>query len=207
MSKAKPKNKDINAARVRILDAAAQLYREQGYAAVSTRAIAGAAGMKAGSLYYHFASKDQIVAEILKLGIMVVHDEVACELAKLPDNATAREMVGAGIRGHLRALLQYRDYTSANVRIFGQVPDEIQKSNMSARKKYEELWDGLLAKLQERGELRAQMNIASFRLLLIGALNATLEWFDPKKGEYLMLADNYTEVLLNGILKDGSNKT
>ena len=59
-----------------ILDAAASLFRQRGYGAVSLRSIAQAAGIKAGSIYYHFASKDEIVTEILNAGILAVHAEV-----------------------------------------------------------------------------------------------------------------------------------
>ncbi|MEP4861455.1 MAG: helix-turn-helix domain-containing protein, partial [Alphaproteobacteria bacterium] len=45
-----------------VLDIAARLFREQGYGSVSLRKIADAAGIKAGSIYYHFGSKDEIVA-------------------------------------------------------------------------------------------------------------------------------------------------
>src|SRR5271154_5122899 len=46
-----------------ILEAAAALFREKGYAEVSLREIAQAAGMKTGSLYYHFESKESLVEE------------------------------------------------------------------------------------------------------------------------------------------------
>jgi hypothetical protein len=36
--------------------------------------------------------------------------------------------------------------------------------------------------------------------MLIGALNATLEWFDPKRGTADRLADQFADNLLNGIL-------
>ena len=195
-------NRNSDKTYIRILDAAARLYREKGYTAVSMRTIAKAAHIKAGSIYYHFESKDDIVSIILNLGIKVVHDEVNRIVTNLPDDATASEIVRAGIRGHLHALLEYRNYTSANVRIYGQVPAAIQESNLSARRKYEKFWDNLLTDLQESGELRAQIDIASFRLLIIGALNATLEWFDQEKGDCSVLADNYADLLLNGILTD-----
>ena len=51
-----------------ILHAAAGLFRERGYAAVSLRDIAEVVGMKTGSLYYHFSSKEGLVEEILTLG-------------------------------------------------------------------------------------------------------------------------------------------
>lgn len=60
-----PRRGDGTSAREEILDAAAELFGQQGYAATSTRAIAKAVGIKQASLYYHFASKEQILAELL----------------------------------------------------------------------------------------------------------------------------------------------
>jgi AcrR family transcriptional regulator len=51
--------------REQILDAAAEMFSEQGYSAASTRRIAEAVGVKQASLYYHFASKQDILAELL----------------------------------------------------------------------------------------------------------------------------------------------
>jgi AcrR family transcriptional regulator len=52
-------------AREEILDAAAELFTSRGYAATSTRTIAEAVGIRQASLYYHFASKEEVLAEIL----------------------------------------------------------------------------------------------------------------------------------------------
>lgn len=48
-----------------ILRAAARLFVDCGYDATSTRAIAAAVGIRQASLYYHFASKADILAELL----------------------------------------------------------------------------------------------------------------------------------------------
>ncbi|MBV1851288.1 TetR/AcrR family transcriptional regulator [Catellatospora tritici] len=53
-------------AREEILDAAAELFARHGYAATSTRQIAESVGIRQASLYYHFASKEQILAELLE---------------------------------------------------------------------------------------------------------------------------------------------
>ena len=37
--------------------------------------------------------------------------------------------------------------------------------------------------------------------MLIGALNATLEWFDPSRGGVDALASAYADVFLNGMLE------
>ncbi|MHB9863626.1 TetR/AcrR family transcriptional regulator [Streptomyces sp. YIM S03343] len=52
------------ATRGRILDAAHQLFNDEGTAAVSTNHIAAAAGLSPGNLYYHFADKKEIIREL-----------------------------------------------------------------------------------------------------------------------------------------------
>ena len=61
-----PRQRAGTSAREEILDAAAELFSEQGYAATSTRAIAMAVGIRQASLYYHFTTKEQIVSELLE---------------------------------------------------------------------------------------------------------------------------------------------
>jgi AcrR family transcriptional regulator len=51
--------------REEILDAAAELFSSRGYAATSTRMIAESVGIRQASLYYHFASKEELLEELL----------------------------------------------------------------------------------------------------------------------------------------------
>src|SRR2546423_9133113 len=51
-----------------IVDIAARLFYERGYPSVSTRALAQAAGIQGGSLYHHFASKEEILYRIVQYG-------------------------------------------------------------------------------------------------------------------------------------------
>ncbi|MBS0529403.1 MAG: helix-turn-helix transcriptional regulator, partial [Proteobacteria bacterium] len=50
-----------------ILKAAAMLFRRQGYSATTLRQIAATAKIEAGSIYYYFGSKEQILDEVLHL--------------------------------------------------------------------------------------------------------------------------------------------
>ena len=52
--------------RKRILDAAYQLFRRQGYSRVSMDEIAAATRVTKRTLYYHFESKDQLLAHVLE---------------------------------------------------------------------------------------------------------------------------------------------
>ncbi|RZB20980.1 TetR/AcrR family transcriptional regulator [Streptomyces sp. F001] len=53
------------ARRRELLRTAAEVFAEQGYNATTVRTIADQAGMLAGSLYYHFDSKESMLEEIL----------------------------------------------------------------------------------------------------------------------------------------------
>jgi AcrR family transcriptional regulator len=75
--------------REEILDAAAELFCQQGYAATSTRAVALAVGIKQASLYYHFPSKEAVLADLLA-GTVTPSIRAAENLERLPGRAAAR---------------------------------------------------------------------------------------------------------------------
>ncbi len=195
------RSEKADASRTRILDAAAHLFRDKGYASVNLRDIAARSGMQAGSLYYHFDSKEAIVIAILDAGIEAVHGEVKAATEAMPEDSSAAEIIHQGILAHLRSLFEFSHYTSANVRIYGQVPPQVRKANMKARSAYENLWDDIIRTIASRGEMRPDINPKHLRMLLIGSLNATLDWFDPKRGKLNELADTYAQIMLHGLLK------
>jgi AcrR family transcriptional regulator len=180
------------------LDCAARLFRRDGYAAVSLRDIATESGMKAGSLYHHFESKDVIVVEILNTGVQRVHEAVERAIAALPANASTAQAITAAIQAHLRALHESGDYTSANIRIFGQVPHAIRAGHIAVRRSYEALWAELIGRGVKSGELRTDVNVTSLRAFLLGAMNNTLEWLEPRRGVVTRVANDLATVILDG---------
>ncbi len=171
-----------------ILDTAARLFRQGGYAATSMRTIADACDMKAGSLYYHFESKDQIVSEVLDIGVQRVFDAVRAAVAALPPGADLTATLTSAISAHLSALLHAHDFTSANIRIFGQVPTTVRAGHKSLRRSYEQFWLDLLAELQQRGAVRKAIDLQHTVYFLFGAMNWTTEWYDKKKSALPALA-------------------
>ena len=49
------------------------------------------------------------------------------------------------------------------------------------RHEYAQLWDRILKDAQDSGCLRSDIRIVPLRQVMLGALNWTVEWFDPKK--------------------------
>ena len=92
------------------------------------------------------------------------------------------------------------DYTSANIRIFGQVPPSIRKAHTAVRRSYEALWAELLLSGVDSGELRNDINIASLRAILLGAMNTSLEWLEPRRGAVARLAGDLSTIVLNGAI-------
>lgn len=180
-----------------IMDIAARQFRERGYAAVSMRDIATQAGIRTPSLYYHFASKDDLVIAVMDRGIVYVRDCVTKAVDALPQEADAAQSIATAIRAHLHALHGLSDYTSANVRIFGQLPENLRRANLAERRAYQAIWSGLLAPVCQDGTAALTARVA----FVIGALNATLEWVDPARIDLGQLAEQLSDMLLQGLLK------
>ncbi|HET6709318.1 ScbR family autoregulator-binding transcription factor [Amycolatopsis sp.] len=63
-----------------LLEAAAELLHQDGYAATSMVGISQAAGVTKGGLYFHFSSKDEICAEVQGAAVRVLHEHVRRQL-------------------------------------------------------------------------------------------------------------------------------
>ena len=185
--------------RLRILDAAARIFRQKGYAATTLNEIAVAAAMKAGSFYYHFTSKEEILEEVLNIGMQRVHDAVVGSQQALPPNVAHEGRLRAAVEAHLATLLRHGDYTSANIRIFGQVPTAVQRRHLRRREAYGKYWRRLLVDAQRAGALRSEIDLSLLRMLLLGALNWSVEWYKPTKKSIAVIADQFCMMLFDGV--------
>ena len=186
----------------RVLDAAAKIFRDYGYAGTTMRAIADEADLKAGSIYYHYKSKDDLISAVLDIGIRAVTDSVQDALAALPETATGRERIETAIRAHLTAIIEVGDYTLATRRVFGQVPEGIRQKNTRLRDSYGAAWQKILSDAQDRGEFRTTANLTLARLFILGALNWTVEWFKPGGRTIEDVAREFASVVLDGLAGD-----
>ncbi|KXJ49117.1 MAG: TetR/AcrR family transcriptional regulator [Cycloclasticus sp.] len=169
----------VKKTRERILDASAALFSKQGYNGTALRDIASALDMKAGSLYYHFDSKEQLVLEILKIGLENIINTVITRVNALPEGSSTKEVLLEAAKGHLAALLEKGDYTSTSIRNYGQMPDAVQEEGRVLRDRYENMWRKWLVEAQNKGDIKASTDLKIFRLSLLGALNRTLAWYSP----------------------------
>jgi TetR/AcrR family transcriptional regulator, cholesterol catabolism regulator len=193
--------------RQRILDAAAKVFRQQGYANARLSDIAELAGMQTGSLYYHFDGRDDLVAEILRLGIETSWSHVRAAVDALPDDATPLDRLATAIRAHTLSVLEISDYASAQARIVGQVPPDLYRVHMADQRTYGEYWNDLIERAVEAGEIRPDVDQFVVRMLVLGALNWTAEWYQPGRGTSAAdVAEQAVALVLRGVAPSGPDR-
>ncbi|UFX43973.1 TetR/AcrR family transcriptional regulator [Bradyrhizobium sp. 41S5] len=178
-----------------ILQSAAQLFRRQGFSATTLRQIAARAKIKAGSIYYHFDSKEEILGEVLDRGLRHVFETVKNAVERA-GKVSHRRRIGLAIEAHLVALLETSDFTSANIRIYGQLPEHLKKPHRPLRRAYAEYWDKLFIEARRAGEIRADMEVVPLRMFVIGSLNWTSEWFRLENRDAVLELAHRTELLI-----------
>lgn len=184
--------------RDRILDEAATLFVQRGYEATTLRDIADAAGMKAGSLYYHFTSKDHLLTEILQRGIDVMQQAFDTAADASADTAPV-ERIETHVRAHLAALYENGPYTATHVVTFRTAPESVRRHMVPVRDAYEARWTELLGELQSAGRIHPDIDVNVTRLVLFGAMNSSVEWFDARRGNLDRFAAAITRQFWNGV--------
>jgi AcrR family transcriptional regulator len=183
-----------------ILAAAARLFGRQGYRATTLRQIAQEAGIKAGSVYYHFDGKEGIAARVLDAGIDALTAAVRSHLDALPAGGGARQRLAAAVEGHLWGMLHHGDFTAAHIRIYRNVSDAAKARHQPVRSAYTRLWDELLADCAAAGVLRCDIPVTMVRQFLVGALNWPVDWYDPQRGSFERVAAQITALVFDGIV-------
>lgn len=174
--------------RERILDTGARLFLERGYADTTLRKIGSEVGMQAASIYYHFASKDELLAEVLERGIAAITGAFCDAVHDL----TGAAAFDAAVDAHLTALFGMGPYTAAHVTVFRRAPASVRTRIVPLRDAYEAEWDALLDQLQQDGSIRRDLDLGLVRLTLLGSMNNALEWFDPEGSQSV---DGLAEVI------------
>ena len=154
-----------------LLDAAAQLFAEQGYRATTIRDVTSAVGMGPGSSYYHFKTKADLLLAVYREGVSRVVESTRKRLEATPDDAWKR--LEAAAVGHVEAVLAPSPYARVIVRVLPDDVPEIADALRAAREEYELIWKRLV------DDLDLDVDTGLFRLLLLGAANSTQVWFRP----------------------------
>jgi AcrR family transcriptional regulator len=185
--------------RARILDSAARVLSSKGYAGLRLTDVAASAELQAPAIYYYFPSRDELIEEVMWAGIANMREHVIAALDALPDGTPPLDRLLVAAEAHLRHELEISDYTTAAIRNAGQVPLEIRKRQIREEERYGEVWRGLLNDLSREGSLRREFDPYVAQMLILGALNWAVEWWDPRRGSIEGVVSNAQCLIRHGL--------
>lgn len=194
-----------------ILEAAAQLFSQNGYATVSMRGVAEAAGVSKANIYHHFASKESLYQAIL-------HSSAA-ELAELVDDLAESSgsfdsRIAEFSAAHLGHLIEKTQTSRLVLREAFSGDDE--KSKMLMDQVFGAIFGRVVSIFragQEAGVLRPDLDPALCATLLMGAdvfffqASGILKYLP--QAEFAKHPDQFSremvDVMLHGMLNNESD--
>lgn len=159
--------------RAELIEKAAHLFGERGYANTSMRDISAAFGILHGSIYHHFGSKEELFITVYASGVDRFVKDVEKAIEPLSDPWQRLE---AACIAHLEALLM-RESPAATVLAdwSANYSESMRSALIEQRDKYEKVF----FKLTDAVDLPSGVKKRYFRLGLLGALNGALMWYQP----------------------------
>jgi AcrR family transcriptional regulator len=184
--------------RARILEVAAQLFMEQGFAATSVREIGERASVGQSSLYHHVQSKGQLLYQL--------HQSFSRDLVDRLTAVVASSGSPTGqLRGIVRVVVSVVESHQAEVTVFLReahaLPENSREEIQRDRDQVDAIVDRVIADGIAAGELRADLDVRLTRLGILGMCNWAYQWFTPG-GEHTsgQIAEFFADLVINGVV-------
>lgn len=158
--------------RRRLLDAAAAEIARRGPDGTSLAAVARRAELKAGSVYFHFDSRDHLIEAVLEEGVRESLRILDDAVSTLATDGTALDRLRAALRAHLQALEELSDYARVVLAPLFHTAGDRMPSYQASLRIYLVRWTEIISEVQAAGALAPGTDPRSIRDLILGALNA-----------------------------------
>lgn len=189
-----PENRPV---REKVLAAAVQLFAEYGYNAATMRDIARIAGIQAASIYYHYASKQALLVEIMETHMHHLNANLEHIVSK---REVFQQKLDEAIANHIRLHTTYKsEFFIVDTEIRALV-GENRGYILSLRDQYEALLQRLLREGMEQGILRqTDVKVASYAI--IAMCTEVAKWFRPAgRLSVQQVIDIYSQMITEGLL-------
>jgi len=180
--------------RAEVLDVAAELFATKGYHAASMRELAARLQIKAGSLYYHIASKDQLLDEVCAISLQEVIRSVDEAIAA---HDTLADQLRAIIRGHARVLQRFGAYLLCYQAEYVHLSPEPQARTRLELAKFHRMIEGVLETARAAGTLRHDVEVRTGRIAVV-AVMTQLSKLDARPS-IVEVADGLADILVRGL--------
>ncbi|MFF8410741.1 TetR/AcrR family transcriptional regulator [Streptomyces omiyaensis] len=190
-----------------LLEVAAEVFAAQGYDATTVRRIADAAGLLAGSLYYHFDSKESMLDEILS-GFL---DDLWTRYdAVLAAGLGPRETLEALVTASFREIDRHRAAVAIYQKESGQLRDQPRFGYLAeAQRRLERAWLRTLESGAASGDFRTDLDVRLTYRFVRDTVWVAASWYRPGgRHSPEETARQYLSMVLDGVaLRDRHRRT
>lgn len=180
----------------KILDAAAELIRERGYANVTLDQIAERLHISKVSIYHHWTSKNEIIFDLHRIAYKIVIESLE-QIAKGSDAPDSK--LRKAIENHISQVV----VTGIGPMMPQQdwlVISRHKKEIIKLRDTYEEMLNKIITEGINKGFFK-NIDVKLLIFTIIGAANYTWVWYSPKGSMSLKeIAERMADFLLSGIM-------
>ena len=196
-----PSGRKSEATQERLLFAAAEVLSRKGVSETRLTDIAEVAGVRAPAVYYYFASRYDLISEVMSVGQTRLRTHVAAVLDSLPSETTPMDRICAAVAAHLELELELSHFATAVTRNTGQLPDGIRDRLRDDSHAYSSIWRDLMDEAFAAGEIRTDLDLdlRTARKLVIGALNWAPEWWRASEGSLADLVATTQSLVRHGL--------
>ena len=188
-----------------LLDTAARLFRQKGFAATTLREIARAAGVLPGSIHYRFPAKEALLVALMDRAI---ERAIAAVQTAAAETSDPTERVRLGLRAHLELLLSGDDGVYVLLYEWRALTGRAREEIVRLRARYEAFWDGMLYEAAGAGRVRPGVDLKLVRLFGFGAVNWVATWYSPDGDRTPeQIADVFWSYMALGLLSDDQRRS
>jgi AcrR family transcriptional regulator len=194
-------NPTYRAKRSEMIKAAALLFTQKGFEATTLTDIAEASGTERATLYYYFASKEEVlreaVGDVSQRNLDMVERVRASSLG-------AEERIALFVENTMRSYdenyPQVFLYIQQDMTKVGATSDEWARTMVRQSRAFEDALLGLIRDGVEDGTFRADLEVEIVAKSLWGMLNWTHRWHRPGQTEPDAIARTFVTIFLRGAL-------
>ena len=178
--------------RQELMAAAAHLFNQRGYDATSMRDIAREAGMLAGSMYYHFSSKDDLIVATYEEGKRLISNAVITAIDGVDD---PWERLTQAAVAHMNTLFGGNNFSILLCADISRTAPTLRSRLIEIRDSYDKLFMDLIAELP----LPDDVDKGLLRLNLLGSLNWSSSWYRPGGQTPAQIGAFFVRVMKDGL--------
>lgn len=180
-----------------ILQEAARLFREKGYLAANLRELASRAGIQGGSIYHHFASKQEILFQVMD---DTMSDMIAQLTERLNGAETPAERLRRMMLFHIEYVVTGSDRTYITDDELRNLEPENYRQVVAKRDRYQRIIENILADGRDL-EGWSVDDAKLFTRAVIKICAGVASWFRVEGDlEIRQIADAYVKLVCHGLL-------